>query len=159
MFNSWLATKLYNQMINNEINNNSHTLDDTQIYISLSTTDSDISLIQLGDCLSDISGWMINNRLRLNANKTDFFINGTSRQRRKLTPFFPRNILNRSITPSDNVLNLGVTFVSFFNFRKLISPKCRCWFYHIRDLRRIHRYIYLLVPFITSRLNYCNSSL
>jgi len=36
--------------------------DDTQVYISLSTADTDLSLKQLGDCLSDISGWMTNNK-------------------------------------------------------------------------------------------------
>ena len=139
--------------------------DDTQVYISLSTADTDLSLKQLGDCLSDISGWMTNNKLRLNANKTDFIIIGTSRQRSKLTRFFPTNILSHSITPSDTVRNLGVTFDSDFNFRKHISLTCRSCFYHIRDLRRIRRYISLSVAktiataLITSRLDYCNSLL
>ena len=49
----------------------------------------------------DISGWMTNNKLRLNANKTYFIIIDTSRQRSKLTHFFPTNILSHSMTPSD----------------------------------------------------------
>jgi len=61
--------------------------DDNQIYISLSTADTDRSLTQLGDCLSHISGWKTSNRLRLSADKTDFIIIGTSRQRSKLTSF------------------------------------------------------------------------
>jgi hypothetical protein len=32
--------------------------DDTQVDIYLSTADTDLSLKQLGDCFSDISGWM-----------------------------------------------------------------------------------------------------
>jgi len=67
--------------------------DDTQVYTSLSTTDTDLSLKQLGDCLSDISGWVTNNKPRLNANKTDFIIIDTSRQRSKLTHFFPTKSL------------------------------------------------------------------
>jgi len=73
-------------------------VDDTQVYISLSTADTDISLTQLTDCLSDISGWMTNNRLRLNADKTDFIIISTSRLSGKLTRFFPMPILKHSIT-------------------------------------------------------------
>ncbi|KAK2160039.1 hypothetical protein LSH36_141g02031 [Paralvinella palmiformis] len=42
-----------------------------------SYADIDRSIKQLGDCLSDVSGWMINNKVRLNANKTDFIIIGT----------------------------------------------------------------------------------
>jgi len=87
--------------------------------------------------------WMTNNRLWLNANKTDFIIIGTLRKRSKRTLFFPTNILNPSITPSDTVRNLGVTFDSNFNFRKHISLTCRSCFYHIRDLRRFRRYINL----------------
>jgi len=101
---------------------------------------------------------MINNKPRLNANKTDSIIIGTSRQHSKLTHYFPTNILSHSITPSDTVPNLGVTFYSDFNFRKHISPTCRSSFYHIRDLRRIRPYISLSVAktiataLITSRL-------
>jgi len=45
-------------------------LDDTQVYISLSTADTDLSLKELVDCLGDISDWKTNIKLRLNANKT-----------------------------------------------------------------------------------------
>jgi len=108
---------------------------------------------------------MTNNKLRLNANKTDLIIIGISRQRSKLTHFFPSNILSHSITPSDIVRNLGVTFDSDFNFREHVSLTCRSCFYHFRDLRRIRRYISLSVviiittALITSRLDYCNSLL
>ena len=91
--------------------------DDSQVYLSLSTADTDFSLKQL----SDISGWMRNNKRRLNANKTDFIIIGTSRQRSNPTHFFPTNILSHSITPSDAELNLGLTFGGDFNFRKHVS--------------------------------------
>jgi len=75
------------------------------------------------------------------------------------------NILSHSITPSDTLRNIDVTFDSDFNFRKHVSLTCRCCFYYIRDLRRIRRYISLSVAktiataLITSRLDYCNSLL
>ena len=68
----------------------------------------------------------------------------TSRQRSKLTRFFPTNLLSHRITPSDAVRNLDVTFDSDLNFRKQISLACRCLFYHIRDFSRIRRYIFSL---------------
>ena len=67
------------------------------------------------------------------------------------------------ITPSDTVPNLGVTSDSDFNFRKHVSLTCRSCFYHIRDLRRIRRYISLSVAktiataFTTKRHDYSNS--
>ena len=75
--------------------------DDTQVYVSLSTTETDLSLKRPGYNFSKISGWMIQNRLRLNANKADFVIIGTSKQRSKLTRFLPTPILNHTTTPSD----------------------------------------------------------
>ena len=62
-------------------------------------------------------------------------------------------------------LNLGVTFDENFNFKKHISKTCRCCFYHIRDLRRIRRFLSLSVAktivtaLVSSRLDYCNSLL
>jgi len=137
--------------------------DDTQVYISLSTADTDLCLKQLGDWLSDISGCVTNNKLRLNANKIDFIDICTSRQRSKLTNFFSTNTLSHRITPSDTVRYLGVTCDNDSNFRKHVSLICRCCFYHSRDLRRIRRYISLSVAktiataLITSRFDYCNS--
>jgi len=99
--------------------------DNIQVYVPLST-DTYLYLRQLCDCHGEISAWMINNRLRLNTNKTDFIIIGTSRQGTKLTRFLPTPILNHSVTSSDIVRNVGVTFYSDFNFRKHISLTCRC---------------------------------
>ena len=119
--------------------------------------------IQLGYWLSDFSAWMTNNKLT--GEKTGFIIIGTSRQRRKLTLFFPMKIFTHSITPSEDVRNLCVTLDSDFNFRKHISLTCHSCFYHIPDLRRIRRYIFLsvtkpllqhslLIDLITATLNY-----
>ena len=139
--------------------------DDTQIYVSLTTPDTCRSLNQLRDCLQDVSLWMKNSKLKLNADKTEFLIIGTSTQRAKLNGFFPTHILSQSITPATSVLNLGVTFDENFNFKKHISKTCRCCFYHIRDLRRIRRFLSLSVAktiataLVSSRLDYCNSRL
>jgi len=139
--------------------------DDTQIYISLATPDTNRSLNQLSDCLQDIFHWMNESKLKLNADKTEFLIIGTPKQRRKLDGFFPTRILSQSITPAASARNLGVTFDENFNFNRHISKTCRCCFYHIRDLRRIRRYISLSVAktiataLVSSRLDYCNSLL
>jgi len=91
------TTPLSSLIHNHKLDHHLYT-DDIQVFISLSTADTDLSLKQLSDCRSDTSGWMTNNELRLDANKTDFIIVGTSRQRSKLTHFFPMYILSHSIT-------------------------------------------------------------
>ena len=74
----------------------------------------------------------------------------------------PTHILSHNITPAASVLNLVVTFDENFNFKQHISKTCRCCIYHIRDLRRIRRFISLSVAktmvtaLASSRLDYCN---
>ena len=48
--------------------------DDTQIYVSLTTPDTCRSLNQLRDCLQDVSLWIKNSKVKLNADKTEFLI-------------------------------------------------------------------------------------
>jgi len=79
--------------------------DDTQIYVSLTTPDTCRSLSQLRDCLQDVS--LLNSKLKLNADKTEFLIIGTSTQRAKLDDFSPTHILSQSITPAASILNLS----------------------------------------------------
>ena len=95
--------------------------DYTQVYVSLTTPDTCRSLNQLRDCLQDVSLWMKNSKLKLNADKTEFLIIGTSTQRTKLDGFFQTHILSQSITPATSVLNLGVTFDENFNFKQHIE--------------------------------------
>ena len=50
----------------------------SMIYVSLTTPDTCRSLNQLRGCLEDVSLWMKNSKLKLNADKTEFLIIGTS---------------------------------------------------------------------------------
>ena len=76
-------------------------------------------------------------------------------------------LLNQHGMPAvSSTRNLGVgCFGDTFNFREHISQMCRTYYYHIRDLRRIRRYLSLSIAktiataLVTCRLNYCNSLL
>ena len=48
--------------------------DDTQLYISFKCKDPLESLTKLNMCISDIRVWMIINKLKINASKTEFII-------------------------------------------------------------------------------------
>jgi len=52
--------------------------DDTQLYASCSTTDGSTSAAQLLRCITDIADWVTSNRLKLNAEKTQFIWLGSS---------------------------------------------------------------------------------
>jgi len=132
-----LLFTLYNTPLSSLIH--SHKLDhhwyayDTQVYISLSTAEIDLSLTHVDDCQSDISGWMTNYRFRLNSNKTDLVIIGTTRQH--TTNLLVSSLYPYLIITSHTVRILGVTFDG-----DLISLTCPCCFYHIPDFRYIRRY-------------------
>ena len=67
--------------------------DDTQIYLSLSKTDPEMSLAQ--QCLQDVSDWMIPSQLKLNPDKTEFILIGTKSQRDKFKKYSLQNYLIR----------------------------------------------------------------
>ena len=61
--------------------------DDSQVYISFSPNDraEQLAVVKnMEDCIRDIRSWMLNNDLKLNDEKTEFLIIGTSQQLDKL---------------------------------------------------------------------------
>ena len=108
---------------------------------------------------------MHDNILKLNPDKTEFILIGTKHFRDKYAYLFPAEILDNEIVPSDSVRNLGVTFDNDFSFTKHINNVCRSCYYHMKDLRRIRRYLSVSVAtalanaLVSSRLDYCNSLL
>ena len=61
--------------------------DDTQLFIHLKHKNAKIAFDRLGKCLKDVKLWLCANKLKLNADKTDFIIFGTKSQQEKLKPF------------------------------------------------------------------------
>ena len=94
--------------------------DDTQIYLSLSKTDPEMSLSMVQQCFQDVSDWMIASKLKLNPDKTEFILLGTKSPRDKFKKYFLTKLLDQDVTPTDSVRNLGVKFDKDFNFKKHI---------------------------------------
>ena len=113
---------------------------DTQIYLSLSLKNPDISLEILTKCLQDVSSWMSSSKLKPNPDKTEFLIIGSKVQCEKFSKCFLR-LLAQEVTPSPSARNLGIVFDSVLNFRSHISGISRACYYHIRDMRRIRRFL------------------
>ena len=111
--------------------------DDTQLFIHLKHKNAKIAFDRLGKCLEDVKLWLCANKLKLNADKTDFILFGAKSQQEKFNPFFPVNILGESLIPSDAVKNLGVWFDSDFSFTKHVKNVCKLCFIQMRDLRQI----------------------
>ncbi len=88
--------------------------DDTQIFISFDPKIpySDSRAIQsLQDCINDLSEWMATNHFKLNMDKTEFIIFGTSHNLRMHSSLVLK-VGNATIKPSNSVRNLGVNLDS-----------------------------------------------
>ena len=113
--------------------------DDTQIYISLTGDTATESLKMLQSCITGVSAWMAQSKLKLNPSKTEFLLIGSKSQREKFINLFPLAVLDNEMKPADSARNLGVFFDSGLNFRQHISQVSSPCFYHIRDLKRIRK--------------------
>ena len=89
--------------------------DDTQIYLSFSSTDSVEALAKLTSTLDQVHSWFCANRLVVNPSKTEYLLIGTPQQRSKITNSFI-TFKNVSLSPTDSARNLGVVFDSNLNF-------------------------------------------
>jgi len=138
--------------------------DDTQLYISFSSTDSDQSLRHLSSVLDQVYSWFCSNRLSVNPSKTEYLLIGTVQQRAKIcnSSVYFQNLV---LTPTHTARNLGVIFDANLDFKTHISSICRSSFYQIRQLRQIRSSldrssaIILANSLVHSKLDYCNSLL
>ena len=139
--------------------------DDSQLYVSFASGDSAAALNGLQSCLASVQSWMSTNKLKLNPDKTEFLLVGSERQRSKYLSMFPIELLGIKTNPAKSARNRAVIFDKNFTFRSHISAVCSSYFYHMRDLRRIHRHLdldsskLLAAALVSSRLDYCNSLL
>lgn len=158
LYTTPLSTVIQSQSISHHLY-----ADDSQLYVSFSSSDSVSSLNSLKCCLDSVLKWMPSNKLKLNPGKTEFLLIGHEQQRKKFVSQFPISLMGVETKPSKSARNLGVVFDQNFNFRKHITQVCGSCRYHIRDLRRIRRHLtldnakFLACALVASRMDYCNS--
>ena len=137
---------------------------DSQVYISFSPNDraEQLAVVRnMEDCIRDIRFWMLNNDLKFNNDKTEFFIIGSSQQLEKLDNTSIR-VGDSDIHPLPLARNLGWWFYSRLSMASHITKLCASSFYYIYNIRQIRKYLsrksteILVHAFITSRLDYCN---
>jgi len=104
-----LLFTLYTTPIGNILSNCSVSFhlyaDDTQLYISFSSSESTTNLSILSTTLDSIHSWLSLNRLTVNPAKTEFLLIGTKQQRSKITNS-SISFLGVPISPSPHARNL-----------------------------------------------------
>ena len=141
--------------------------DDIQIYTSFTPSDSSSiqsALQALTKCIVELKSWMTENMLKLNNNKTEFFV-ATSPHFNRLMPSVQLHIGDEIITPTKTVRNLGIVFDNLMSMSSQITSLSSSVSYHLRNITRIRRFLdvdtcssvtrYLVL----SRLDYANALL
>ena len=141
--------------------------EDSQLYLSFcpnDTANQEAALARVERCIEDIRNWMLNDKLKLNDEKTEFMIISTVQQLAKVSINSLR-VGAATITPVSSARNLGSWFDSKLTMAFHISKTCNSAFYYLYNLRRIRKYLSkdntktLVHAFISSRIDYCNSLL
>ena len=134
--------------------------DDTQLYLSVAPDDP-CALDPLLTCVSSIKCWMSENFLKLNEDKTEVLIIGSTAQRESIIS----RLGNLARESNTSVKNLGVTIDAELNFNTHINNVTKIAFFHLRNIARIRAYLTLddaktlIHAFVFSRLDYCNALL
>ena len=115
--------------------------DDTQIYLELDSRNFDSSITELTNCLEAVQAWMGNNKLKLNPDKTEFIVIGDDQIRSSLKSSFPVSLLGNTMEPAESVKNLGVILDAENSMQRHVANLCRISYYHLRELRRVRRYL------------------
>ncbi|XP_072041159.1 uncharacterized protein [Amphiura filiformis] len=137
--------------------------DDTQLYVVIKPSNRASALAKLEKCIEDIRKWMAANKLMLNDTKTEL-LHVTSRFSKRVSNV-DITIGTSSITPSEEVRNLGVILDSSLTMSSHVNNICRNASYAIHRIGKLRRYLdaanteKLVHAFITSRLDNCNSIL
>ncbi len=130
--------------------------DDTQQSLSVAPDDTN-ALNPLTKCLSTIKFWMSEDFLKLNKDKTELLMIGTSTQREMILSRLG-SLASQSKTA---VKNLGVIIDSDLDFKSHLNSVTKTTFSHLRNIARVRPDLsifgvkILMHAFVFSRLDYC----
>jgi hypothetical protein len=141
--------------------------DDVQVYICFDPKDQvsiSTALNTLSRCIDALKEWMKKNMLKLNDNKTEFFVATSSHLKCNMLPVTLR-VGDKTICPSDTVRNLGVVFDTHMSMSSHVSSLCSSLTYQLRNISRIRRFLdydtcHLVIrALVLSKIDYGNGLL
>ena len=141
--------------------------DDTQVYCPLTLSDNSQRKRQvkrMEDCLEEISQWMLVNKLKLNASKTEMLV-VTRKSFLTASESIQVHFGDATITPQRVVKNLGAIFDHEMSMAKQAQHATKSAYFHLRRISKIRPYISkkacaaAIHSTVTSRLDYHNGLL
>ena len=112
--------------------------DDTQLYISFKTCctyDMELSKTGMEACVRDIDPWMVQNRLKLNQEKTEVLVfSSCYRPRPNIHDLtIVDEVVNCSSTAKD-IDQIGVTLDESLSMAPRVTAMCKSAFFHLRNI-------------------------
>lgn len=132
--------------------------DDLQLYLPLEC-DGCASFTNFYKCLTEVKGWLANNFLQLNEDKTEFIMFGNKEFGN--APAGNNRLLSNNM--QSYVKNLGVFLDSELRFDRQVNSVVKSSFFHLRKLSKLkpilsYKDLEIVVhAFVSTRLDYCNS--
>jgi len=139
--------------------------DDTQLLVTLNTSDPAPALERLSRCSTAVRVWFLRNDLQLNAGKSEVTILGTPAQLRSASAVSSIDIAGSTLQVSSQVKSLGVILDSHMRFGSHVRAVVRACNYHTCALRHVRKQLTseaaqtIACSIIGSRIDYCNSLL
>ena len=139
--------------------------DDSQLYKAATPSDVEQQLQTfdaMESCIRNLSGWMFNNKLKLNDDKTEFLLIGSQYQRSKIV----RNSITvgeHTITAAPVAKNLGIWIDETLTLAHQVHQVCRSAFHQIFLLHKIRPFLtqdaaqILVQALVVSKLDYGNA--
>ena len=137
--------------------------DDTEIADSAPPSDFTSAQSNIKSCISDTLSWMQSNNLKLNTEKTEMMLVGSS-VRISSVGCESADIDGSCIPFQTTVTYLGVHLDQTLSMKPHISSLCRTTFLALRRIASIRPFLSnssiekLVASMITSRLDYCNAT-
>jgi hypothetical protein len=90
-------------------------------------------------CVNDINRWLINNKLKLNEDKTELLLISSKFQSRPVINSI--QVGEEAIQHQSSVRNLGAIFDQDMSFNEHISKICKSSQHHLRNIREIRKFL------------------
>ena len=135
-----------------------------ETFVPSHSTSIQFSLATLEKCIKKFKLWMTGNMLKLNNDKSEFFV-ATSSYFKRTMPLVALRIVDDVINPSKDIRNLGIMFDDVMSMSTQVTTLSRSIIYHLRNITRIRRFMdsvtcsNVVRSLVLSRLDYGNALL
>ena len=135
--------------------------DDTQIYQSSPPGSIHNVITNVEECIDHVKQWMNANKLKLNQEKTEVIVTGTSQ---KLKQVIPNSVTfgDSRIVFEEKIKNLGIIIDKELRMTAYVNILCRSLYFILKQISSLRPFLTvevtkrLVCSLILSKLDYCN---